>query len=248
MISTYIINLRKDCLRREYISSLLENCKFLKFRFVDAVYGKMLSEDQIKNRFDLAKSYKRYGRYLNPGEIGCTLSHFKCYRELLKSDSPYVLLLEDDISIINDFSHVEQIVKHLPDNQPWVLFLSADYWFTSLKKLNDQLSLAKVYDAVGTYAYVINRVGAKLLLEKNPLPSSVADNWSLYRRQGLHLYAVKPYMIDANIESFDSSIEQQYFGEIRKNMPLKIRLQSYWLSAIKKLLLRRGNFVSKIRK
>ena len=112
----------------------------------------------------------------------------------------------------------------------------------------NETSIADVYDAVGTYAYVINRKGAELILEHNPRASSVADNWSLYRSQGLKLYAVYPYLIDANIENFDSSIEQTYFGEIRKNMPVSFRIKSYYLSLMKKWLLKKGHFVSKIRK
>lgn len=244
----YIVNLDKDIERRKYITSILKNWETLEPMFISAIYGKGLSSDELNSKFDLPKSYKRYGRNLNPGEIGCTLSHFKCFNTLLNSTDEHVLILEDDITILRDISEIETLTASLPKDRPWVIFLSADYWYTSLRSVSRTNSIANVYDAVGTYAYVINRKGAELLLKKNPRPSSVADNWSLYRRQGLKLYAVYPYMIDANIESFESSIEQNYFGEIRKNMPLSMRIQAYWLSAIKHFLLRFGHFVSKIRK
>lgn len=248
MIYSYTINLSADVARRKYMEGLLAGCSFLENRFIDAIYGKSLRKDEIEKQFDLLESYKRYGRSLSVGEIGCTLSHFKCFRTLLADNKPYVLILEDDITILSDFSIAEQIASALPADEPWVLFLSADYWYTSLRRLNNDISLAKVYDAVGTYAYMINRKGAELLLRKNTRPSCVADNWSLYRQQGLNLYAVNPYMIDANIESFDTTVCQTYFGEIRKNMPLGMRVKSYWLSIVKKILLRRGHFVAKIRK
>lgn len=247
-MKTYIVNLKKDTERRKYISDLLKDTDFLDKEFLDAVYGKELSPEELNSLFDLDLAYKRYGRQLNPGEIGCTLSHFKAYKRLLNSDSDRVLLLEDDITILHDFSEIDRIADSLPKDEPYVLFLSGDYWYKTMNRFDDSLSIADVYDAVGTYAYVINRKGAELILHRNPKASSVADNWSLYRSQGLKLYAVYPYLIDANIEDLGSSIEQTYFGEIRKNMPLSFRIKSYWLSARKRWLLKKGQFVSKIRK
>lgn len=207
-----------------------------------------MSHEEIEELFDIPTAFKRYGRNMNAGEIGCTLSHFKFYGKLLNSDEPYALVLEDDITVMRDFSVIDRMAQSLPADRPWVLFLSADYWFTRRSKFDEEYSLAKVYDAVGTYAYIINRSGAELLLSKNKKPSNVADNWSLYRRQGLQLYAVYPYLIDANIESFESSIEQQCFGEVRKNMPFSMLCHAYTLSAVKKVLVKTGHFVSKIRK
>lgn len=247
-MKTYIVNLEKDTERKEYMENLLNPLTFLERSYIKAVYGKFLPEEELNKKFDLELARKRYGRPINPGEIGCTLSHFKCYSELLKSCEPYALLLEDDITIMRDFSEIDAIASSLPADEPWVLFLSADYWYTSMRKFNSKNSIASVYDAVGTYAYIINRKGAELILRKNPKASNVADHWSMYRRQGLKLYAVYPYMIDANIEDFESTVEQTYFGEIRKNMPFGMRLASYELSAVKKLLLKTGRFVSKIRK
>lgn len=246
-MKTFIVNLQKDTKRKEYIINHLKPYSFLDKKIIKAVYGKSLSNQELEKHFDTATAFKRYGRNLNPGEIGCTLSHFKCYQELINSCEQHVLILEDDITVIRNLSVINSIITNMPINEPWVLFLSADYWYTSLKKINTDFSLAKVYDAVGTYAYIINIDGAKLITKKNPKPSSVADNWSLYRRQGLKLYAIFPYLIDANIESFDSSIKQTCFGEIRKNMTWNMKFHAYLLSAVKKVLLKRGHFVSKIR-
>ncbi len=245
---SYTINLPKDIERKAYITNILYKYPLLKNEFVDAVYGKDLTEDERDRAFDTRTSYKRYGRNLNPGEIGCTLSHFKCYHKLLRSDNPYVLILEDDVTVINELSEIDNIAQSLPENEPWVLLLSADYWFTKRRQFGNDLSIAHVYDAVGTYAYIINRKGAELLINKNARPSNVADHWSLYRRQGLKLRALYPYLIDANIESFGTSINQECFGEVRKNMTLDMLYHAYVLSAIKKVLLKSGHFVSKIRK
>lgn len=247
-ITTYVVNLKKSIDRRSYIENLLSVYDFLNVEFVEAVYGKELSENELKLLFDEELAYKRYGRRLSRAEIGCTLSHYKCYEKLIESTKDYVLILEDDITILKDISSLPDIVLKMEQEDPMVLFLSGDYWYKSLGDIIGDYTLAKVYDAVGSYAYVINRAGAKLILESNKKPACVSDNWSLYRCQGLKMRAVYPYLIDANIESFESTIAQSYFGEYRNNMPIKMRIISYWNALVKKILLKQGKFVSKIRK
>lgn len=243
---TYVINLEHDTIRRSYMDDLLLNLDFPKHIFVPAVYGKMLEQEELSNVFDEKMAYNRYGRYLNRGEIGCTLSHYKCYERIVEEDD-YALILEDDISIINDIEIIYQLETYLKTETPIVLFLSGDYWFYKHKKINECYKIASVYDAVGTYAYFINKAAAKLILEKNKIVSCAADNWSLYRQQGVKLRAIYPYLIDANIESFESTINQAYFGECRKNMSMNMKIISYWNALVKKIILHCGGFVSKIR-
>lgn len=244
----FVINLAKDIDRRNYITKILYSYTGGNINFIKAVNGKELSSFDVNNQFDTSLAYKRYGRTLNSGEIGCTLSHFKCYETLLKSNLDYVLILEDDVTLLDNLNVIIEYEEFLNTNKPTILFLSGDYWFYSLKKMNLKRSIAHVYDAVGSYAYIINRAAAEKILKKNKRPGNVSDNWSLYRRQGVRLMAAFPYVVDANIENFESSIKQSYWGEIRKNMSLRFRIQSYRNAFIKRLLLYKGCFVSKIRK
>lgn len=246
-METWIINLPKDTERRVYMQSLCKAHGITQYEFVDAVYGKSLSLQELSDCFDLELSFKRYGRKLNVGEIGCTLSHYQCYKRLCKSDDHVALILEDDITVLGDLAILQEITQFIDTPSPTIVFLSGDYWYTKKRNLNCT-SVVNVYDAVGSYAYLINKAAAKLILTKNQRPSCTADNWSLYRRQGVRLYAVYPYVIDANIEEFASSILQSTFGEKRKNMPWSMRIPAYCLAFIKKILVKSGHFVSKIRK
>ena len=103
-IQTYIINLEKSVLRREYMDNLLSIYSFLDIHYVKGVEGKKLSESEISERFDKDRCLKRYGRTLSLGEIGCTLSHRECYEKLLSTSSGYALILEDDIHPMRDLS------------------------------------------------------------------------------------------------------------------------------------------------
>lgn len=247
MIPTLIINLAQSVSRKAYMDNLIKEYPNLSVTYVGAVYGKSLSQSQLDNCFDMELSYKRYGKKLNSGEIGCTLSHFKCYQQLLSSPNNFTLILEDDITIIRDISNLEWVIPLIDNDIPTVILLSGDYWYYSKRTINNEYEIATVLDAVGTYSYFINKAAAKLITQKNPRPSNVADNWSLYKSQGVKIKAIYPYMIDANISAFESNIKQEYFGECRKNMSLSMVIKALVLSFSKHLLNWRNHFVSKIR-
>lgn len=247
-IPTYIINLERDLERREYVLELLQSYKFLSLNLIKAVEGKKLPESELNTKFDEALAYKRYGRELNKGEIGCTLSHFECYKELLASENHYALIVEDDITILKSLDNLKLLIDYISADEPIIIFLSGDYWYTRELKLSEDYWLSDVIDAVGSYAYLINKSAAELILMKNIKASCAADNWSLYRNQGVKLKAIRPYLVDANIEDFKSTINQHFFGECRKNMPLSFKFRAYRLAIIKKILVKTGRFVSKIRK
>ena len=109
LIKTYIINLKKSVKRHDYMQSILSPYSFIDIHFIEAVDGRTLSEEEVEQAFDNKNTIKHYGRKLNRGEIGCTLSHRKCYATLLESDAPYALILEDDIKIMRDLSIVQDI-------------------------------------------------------------------------------------------------------------------------------------------
>ena len=71
------------------------------FKRISAIDGSTLTDDLLK-KITLPKNNKRKigcPRDLLRGEIGCYLSHLKCWEELLKSDEKFALILEDDIEI-----------------------------------------------------------------------------------------------------------------------------------------------------
>lgn len=248
-IPAYVINLPQERARKEHICKNLAPYAWLDVQFIDGVDGRLIPEPDYKlYGFDLHASFKRYGRKLNPGEIGCVLSHFKCYRTLLESTEEYALILEDDITILRDIEVIQKLVGHINNETPTILFLSGDYWYKSLKHIGDESYIASVFDAVGAYAYIINRKAAEIILKKNSPITCVSDNWSIYRTQGVKLRAAYPYLIDANIENFESTIQQSYWGEIRSRMGFSHRMNSYYNGLIKRILLAGGHFVSKIRK
>ena len=102
---------------------------FLSAEFVEAVDARGMTEREKNVFFDTELFCKRYVKEVRPGEIGCTLSHQKCYRKLVESRDKYALILEDDIVIRHNIDTlVPEIEKLLNTDEPRVILLSGWYW------------------------------------------------------------------------------------------------------------------------
>lgn len=243
-LRTYIINLEKSTVRKQYMQTLLSGYEFLDIEFLKAIDGRLLSDAERRSCFDYEGSKCLYGRTLNAGEVGCALSHRKTYEAFLNSGEPYALILEDDISIIRDLHslNLERIDRIMKDGSPRVLMLSGDYWYYQKR------DIVKLFSAVGAYAYLINRAAAQRLLSIDP-PRSVADDWMFYKRKGLKLFAVHPYMVDANMnmELLSSDVKQDNWSIDRSRMPIKEVLLGYYTGFVKKAFKLFHHFEQKVR-
>ena len=121
MIPTFVVNLERTPERKVYMNRLLSQFNFLDVSFIKAIDGKCLSEEELTNRFDRKLAYQRYGRNLNVGEIGCTLSHYQCYQKILREKLSYVLILEDDVTIMKELSIAKELIAHINTNVPTIL-------------------------------------------------------------------------------------------------------------------------------
>lgn len=177
-----------------------------------------MDDVERKRCFDVKKAFKRYGRDCKPGEIGCTLSHQKCYKKLVNSNDECVLILEDDV-VLADFE--EEIFKSVEEfvskcNKPIILLLSGNYWFLDRKKKWGTHDLVSVYDAYGTFAYMVNKKAAKKLLI---MPASfLADDWRYLKSQGIRLMALYPHLIDSVV---NSEMPSTIFAQNRPNRGMK---------------------------
>lgn len=215
-LKTYIINLEKSTVRRQYMQDLLSKFEFLDLEFIKAIDGRSLSDEALHSRFDFKRSRALYGKTMNAGEIGCVLSHRKVYQELLDSEDPYALVLEDDISVVRDLNllDLEAVDKIANSDRPRILLLSGDYSY-----FKRRTPVVRVYAANGAYAYIINREAAKRIFSVSA-PSNLADDWKFYKRKGVKLFAVYPYMIDANtnMELLGSDVKQDIWSIDRSKM------------------------------
>lgn len=224
-MKTYIINLASSTDRKKRMDDIIKGFPFLEHEFIEAVDGRKMDEQELDRRFDRKKFRKLYTRDIRPGEIGCTLSHQKCYRKIVEDNEKCVLILEDDIVIgkAPDRMLMEKISKYMDSEKPRIMLLSGGYWYTGMEKLKDtDFRLAKVYDAFMTHSYVINRAAAKALTDDYPYV--LADNWTFFRKKyGIELTGLCPHLVNQDWSGLGSVINMGYAQDERPQKSWYVR-------------------------
>lgn len=197
----FIVNLKKSVERRLKMEAQL-NALGLSAEFIDAVDGRLMSEDEKRSvTADVNYAFL-------PGEIGCALSHQKIYKKMIDENIDNALILEDDVVLNEEFKNVmEQIT--VPDVRPSVILLSRSNKFFKkpLKKLTRKHSLHKTLHATTAHSYIINKSAANSLLNGLSPVWIVADKWGLFEDMSLvDVYSVVPHPVLLSAEAKNSTI------------------------------------------
>jgi glycosyl transferase family 25 len=243
-MKAYIINLACSRDRKIYIEEVLKPFSSIEIQFIDGIDGKLLSDEERNVIFADALSFQRYGRYLRSGEVGCTLSHQACYKELVKSEERYVIIFEDDIVPYKELIEVLELLKsHIDTDIPSIILLSGGYWYWNKKEIAPNYKLATIYDAYFTHAYLINKKAAQLLINKKPF--WLADDWEYIKTKGIKLQAIFHHVVDQN---WDGTLKSLIFeniqanGIVRKNIKFSRIIDSYFSGFMRKILKYIGHY------
>jgi len=107
-----VISLEKAPERRERISKQLEKLE-IDAVIMNAADGNKLSKEELDKKIKIGRW--RVGEQFKPGEIGCTMSHIKALEIAKEKNWPYVIVLEDDVILAEDFEkRVKFLFKLLP--------------------------------------------------------------------------------------------------------------------------------------
>lgn len=189
------------------------------FKWISAIDGNKIKESEEKILFDKDKYNNNHLWNITKTEIGCVLSHRKCYEELLKTDSNYALILEDDAEFNYDIIPLLPFIdKFMNRDNPRILLLSGWFWYYKKKKINNNLNVCKIYDGRFSHSYLINRRAIEKIFSSKPW--YVADDWGKVRSLGIEIYGFSPHFIEQTKKKhFKSSIQDN------KKKPLEFSLQ-----------------------
>lgn len=154
------------------------------------IIGKNLS---VTEYFNLAVASQK--KPLSPGELGCTLSHVAALKDFVASQSNYALIVEDDAIQVNyfDLSELEQEINKL-NLQQCFFFSLGGVQLTVNSKLRGRIepkqilgkNILKLHpfsiaNLCYTYAYIVDKSMAQLLIDYHKIPH-VCDHWDeLYK-------------------------------------------------------------------
>ena len=172
MIDAYVINLEKDIQRKE---ALIKNIKEhnvnsrINFNFIKAIEEKTFNEYNFKICNTWFDTLLRTG--ITVGEVGCALSHYKCWNDFYNSKKEYAIIFEDDIQFTYDFNEKLTILINYPKN--------ADIVYIHRKPLNQHgetkydANFTNIKASYWTCGYLLTRSGVEKLLKTNFLDNLI---------------------------------------------------------------------------
>ncbi len=217
---TYIVNMLKDVGKKTTMEAQLASHSELDWQFQQAVEGRKLTLAQQAEMI-LPAFEERYGRSATLPAAGCSLSHINIYRDIVANDISHALILEDDARLQPDL-HIDKIKGLLDTDRPVAVLLTSDFWYTNtpVSKIDGKHSIFPVYDGYMTSGYMINKAGAKLLLEHIFPVQYTADAWKIFITFGLNLYGVVPHII-----SYPDGLGEIGRSQLTKKEPLILKIR-----------------------
>ncbi|KAG8436529.1 hypothetical protein GDO86_007583 [Hymenochirus boettgeri] len=172
----FMINLKRRQDRRvRMLRSLYE--QEIQVKIFDAVDGKALNTSQLKAlKIDALPEYHDpySGRTLTRGEIGCFLSHYYIWKEVVDRGLEISLVIEDDVRFELLFKH--KLMKLMNDIEETEL--EWDLIYIGRKRMQVQrpekavpnvMNLVEADYSYWTLGYAISRQGAEKLIAAEPL-------------------------------------------------------------------------------
>ena len=207
----YIINLQKDKNRKKNILKELKKQNLKNYKFISAVNGNKLKKKEINSLISKEKNFiNPINTNMSKSEIGCSLSHIKIYKEIVKSDIDYALILEDDAFFLNKFT--KNLKKFISINFKYkkqIILLSElrEFYKIPIDKEKDY-EIVDVTNAYFTHSYFINNEAARSLLHFNFPVKTVADNFIIFKIYcGIKITGLNPYLLGQDKKKFESSIK-----------------------------------------
>lgn len=223
-MKTYVINMQKDIKKREEIERQLSPHPVLDYQIWSATEGRNLSMTQLEH-FGYLEFSKKYDGFGTLPAFGCALSHYGIYKDIMESDEPYSLILEDDAVISPDLEHCLKSLKSFLDNlsDPAAILLTPDFFFNK----NDVVysdgrltKLMKVQYGYMTSGYIVNKQGAQLLSKKLFPIKYLADEWADFIKLGLKVYGQIPHLV-----SYSDTIGEIGSSQLRNKENLLTKLR-----------------------
>jgi FkbM family methyltransferase len=191
-----IVNLERRSDRKTDMINKLSEKMVNNYEFFEAVDGNLLEPSQnIKNLF------KNNNFNYRKGVIGCALSHYELWKNLINDDKySYYVILEDDIELVDNFNeYIEQSISII-QKQDIKYALIGGYQIKDQLTSNDIISFDKITQPIssGTFGYIISKEGCKVLVNYlNKHGINTAIDYSELYTNCLDMYKINKYLVTA---------------------------------------------------
>lgn len=210
-IDQYLINLDHRQDRLKLTSKLLSDKGFTRIVRYPAVYGKKLSDEELKkiitpHAIDTIKNNYRKDHYeLTYGAVGCSLSHINLWKNFINnSKNDIIMVFEDDTLPQFDINTFYNYFKYAPSD--WDIILLGGL-YNNPTEINKYFT--KISSFYQTHAYVIHKKAIPKLLQRVfPLEKQL-DSWlsDLAKENYINIYGITENKWDQNQEISATDIQ-----------------------------------------
>ena len=225
-----IINLKKRDDRKKNMIKLFHKYEIHDYHFYEAFDGK-----KLELTLEIINLFKGNDFFNRKGIIGCALSHYNIWLDLITDfENDYYLIFEDDIRISQNYNkYFEKIQEYINNNDVDILFLgyssrnnNMDEYIihedTHYEHIIEDLNINNYLG--GFFSYIITKKGAMKMIDyinTNGIKHGI--DYLIKINENLNLKVINPLIIftdwvkDIN-DNIDSNIQKDYdifnFNEI----------------------------------
>ncbi|XP_022094923.1 procollagen galactosyltransferase 1-like isoform X2 [Acanthaster planci] len=213
----YMINLKRRPERRLRMVAALKDLG-IAFKIVDAVDGKALTDQDLEDLgVDMLPGYRDpyYERVLTRGEIGCFLSHYFIWQDVVRNNYKKILIFEDDVRFKESFRpKMEELLQEIAQkNLDWeLLYIGRKIMERDYENYVDGfMHVVKPSYTYWTLSYMLTFDGAQKLLSQEPLGKMIPvdeyipimfdvhpeNDWAhAFHPRDLKAYSVNPLLVE----------------------------------------------------
>lgn len=182
-IETLIIHLARATARRAQVDGLLAGSPY-PAHVISAVEGCMLSAEHTERVLSERPLFKpRYPFPLNPGELGCFLSHRTAWQLIVDKDLEAGLVLEDDVALLDGFAEAAAFAAEHVSELGYIQFQTRQILeCRSLVKKGNLRILQPAVTPLRTSAQMVSNAAARKLLAlteqiDRPVDTFLQSHW-----------------------------------------------------------------------
>lgn len=208
-VVTYLINLDGSHERLDRATKQLADVHWPFERF-SAVDGRGKDLTEFAN-YDNQGANDVLGRRLMNSELGCYLSHYRCVEKFLTTDADYLVVLEDDMKIKQDFkAKLDAVLEYLDRHKEldWYLINIAakkKKLAKDITQMGDMDLWHAFYFPIRGLGLVWSRQGAEAFIQAGKIMTMPVDiffqTWLSKNGKGLGVWPalVRPAGLDSDI-------------------------------------------------
>jgi len=181
---------------------------------ISAIDGKKLDLNKIDNNIitpagiEIAKKSEIIYTHLTAGAIGCAMSHRAIYQKIIDENINLCLILEDDITIDDNFNKKIKIIEE----QIQINNIDYDLFFLGFHPGTTYDKTMRYKSVYGLFGYIVTNSGAKKLLNLFPITYQIDTEISRNTNK-INIYGVN--LLDKLILSDQSQYSYKFGTDIQ---------------------------------